>query len=55
MPLKSGKSKAIISANIKEMMMSWKKTGRIGSTRPKNKKEALKIATAAAYSKSRAG
>ena len=51
MPLKAGKSKAMISANIAEMMRSWKETGKIGNIRPKNKKEALKIAQAAAYRK----
>lgn len=49
MPLKFGKSKKTISQNIAEMMRSWKKTGTIGNTSPINEKEALKIATAAAY------
>lgn len=55
MPLKAGKSQKIISKNIQEMMRSFEKTGRIGNTRPKNKKEALRIAQAAAFTKSRAG
>lgn len=53
MPLKAGKSKKTVSNNIAEMMRSWKKTGKIGNTRPKNKAQALKIAQAAAISKSR--
>lgn len=51
MPLKSGKSKKTISNNIREMIRAYKKTGKIGHTRPKNLKHALKIASAAAYSK----
>jgi len=51
MPLKSGKSQATVSANIAEMMRSWEKTGKIGNVQPKNKKNALKIAQAAAYKK----
>lgn len=49
MPLKKGKSQAIISSNIKEMLDSWRETGKIGNTTPRNKKHALKIAQAAAY------
>lgn len=51
MPLKPGKSQATVSSNIEEMMRSWEKTGKIGNTRPKNKKHALQIAQAAAYQK----
>ena len=53
MPLKTGKSQKTISGNIAEMIRSWEKTGKIGNTKPKNKEEALKIAQAAAYTKSR--
>lgn len=53
MPLRVGKGKKVISDNIREMMNAFNKTGKIGNTRPKNKKEALKIATAAAFTKSR--
>lgn len=53
MPLKSGKSKATISNNIAEMIRAYKKSGKIGNTKPKNKKHAAKIAAAAAYSKAR--
>lgn len=37
------------SAIIKEIMTSWEKTGKIGSSTPDNKKEALKQAAAIAY------
>ena len=53
MPLKPGKSQKVRSENIAEMMRSWEKTGKIGNTSPKSAKEALKIANAAAYTKSR--
>lgn len=51
MPLKPGKSQATVSSNIEEMMRSWEKTGKIGTSRPKNKKAALKQAQAIAYDK----
>ena len=53
MPLKKGKSKKTKTYNISEMMASYKKTGKIGKIKPKNMTHALKIATAAAYNKSR--
>ncbi len=52
-PLKGGTSQASISANIEEMLRSYKETGRIGNTRPANMEEARRIAAAAAYSKAR--
>lgn len=53
MPLKKGKSKKTRSANIAEMMRSWKKTGKIGNTTPRDAQHAMQIATAAAFTKSR--
>ena len=53
MPLSTGSSKAVISKNIREMIHSWKKTGRIGKARPKTLAQAQKVATAAAYRKAR--
>ena len=53
MPLKSGKSNKVKSENIQEMVDSWKSTGKIGNTTPKSKSQAIRIATAVAYTKSR--
>lgn len=53
MPLKKGKSKETISKNIKSEMKSYKKTGKIGTSKPKSKKKAQKQAVAVALSKSR--
>ena len=53
MPLKSGKGS--ISANIKELMHTYKSTGKIGNTSPKSRKQASKIAAAIAYRKARGG
>ncbi|MEE9458250.1 MAG: hypothetical protein V3V84_00640 [Candidatus Bathyarchaeia archaeon] len=53
MPLKIGKSKKVIGDNIAEMLRSFERSGKIGNTTPKNKEEALRIAQAAAFSKSR--
>lgn len=53
MPLKKGKSKETISKNIKSEMEKFKKTGKIGTSKPKNKKKAQKQATAIALSKAR--
>lgn len=53
MPLKSGRSQSIISSNIDELMKSYKKTGTLGTSKPKSKKKALKQAAAIAYSKAR--
>lgn len=51
MPLKSGKSKKVISENISETMRSYKKKGKIGTSRPKSKAKAQKQAVAIALSK----
>jgi len=51
MPLKRGKSKKVISSNIREMVHSYERTGRIGNTKPKSRKQAVKIAVAAALRK----
>jgi hypothetical protein len=55
MSLKAGKSQAVISANIRELLRSYKETGMIGNVKPKNIKEAVKIASAIAFTKSRGG
>lgn len=51
MPLKKGSSKKTISKNIGELMRSFKKTGKIGTSEPESTKEAQKQAAAIAYSK----
>ena len=51
MPLKKGKSQAIISENIGEVVRAYKKKGKIGTSKPKSKKAAIKQAVAIAYSK----
>lgn len=51
MPLKKGKSKETISKNIKGEMEKYKKTGKIGTSKPKSKKKAQKQAVAIALSK----
>lgn len=55
MPLKHGRSHKTVSGNIKEMLRKYKETGSIGNTRPKSMKQAKRIASAAAYRKSREG
>lgn len=47
MPLKKGSGHH--SENIREMVSSYKQTGKIGNTRPRSKAHAVKIANAAAY------
>ena len=53
MPLKKGSSRATISSNIEECISSYKKTGKIGNTTPKNMAHARKICAAAAYGSAR--
>ena len=53
MPFKTGRSQATISSNIKECINSYKKTGKIGSIKPRNSAHASKICQAAAYSSAR--
>lgn len=50
MPLKKGRSKKSVSSNISELVKSFKKTRKIGNSRPKNKKAAVKQAVAIALS-----
>lgn len=49
MPLKKGRTGKVISSNIGEMISSYKKTGKIGTSTPKNRGEAIKQAAAIAY------
>lgn len=50
MPLDKGKSKKTISKNIGEVMSSYKKTGKIGTSKPSSAKKAQKQAIAIALS-----
>jgi len=54
-PLRRGKSQKTISSNIGEMLHKFKKSGKIGNTKPGSMKKAQQIASAAAYSKARSG
>lgn len=53
MPLKPGRDTKTISANIGELMSSYKSSGKIGNTKPRNAEHAQKIAAAVAYSKAK--
>lgn len=53
MPLKAGAGKKNLVSNIREIMHSFMKTGRIGTSHPKSKAKAAKQAVAIAYSKQR--
>lgn len=53
MPLRKGRSNKTRSANIKEMVDSWKRTGRIGNSKPKSKRKAIRQAVAASYTQQR--
>jgi hypothetical protein len=50
-PIKKGRSQRVISENIGEMVGSYKKTGRLGTSKPKSTKAATKQAAAIAYEK----
>lgn len=49
MPLKPGKEN--MSSNISELIKTFQRKGKIGNSRPKNKKQALKQAIAISYKK----
>lgn len=51
MPLRKGKSKKTISKNIAELVNTFKKKGKIGNSKPKSKKAAIKQAVAIALNK----
>ena len=53
MPLKKGKSKKVVESNISELMGAYKKTGKIGNSKPASGKKAQ--AQAAAIAMERAG
>jgi len=51
MPLKKGSSRKTIGRNIAEMVDSWEDSGKIGTSRPRSKKKALKQAVAVSLKK----
>jgi hypothetical protein len=51
MPLKSGKSQKVVSSNVKELVDKFQQTGKIGASKPKNKKAAVTQAVAISLSK----
>jgi hypothetical protein len=51
MPLKKGSSKKAVSSNVKEMVHSYEKSGKIGNSKPASKKKAVKQAVAIALKK----
>lgn len=53
MPLKSGSSEKTRSTNIKELLHSFKQSGRIGNSKPGSMKKAVAQAVAIAYRKAR--
>lgn len=53
MPLHKGRSNKVISANVKELVDTYKEKGAIGTSHPKNKKSAIKQAVAISLSKAR--
>lgn len=53
MPLQSGTSPKVVSANIGELMRSFGASGKIGTSRPASKKKAQKQAVAIALSQKR--
>jgi hypothetical protein len=53
MPLQQGKSKKAFNFNVEELIHSYKKTGKIGSSSPKSLLKARKQALAIAFDKKR--
>ncbi len=55
MPLRSGRSRATISANISELMHGYAEKGSIGTSHPANAEAAQRQAIAIALDKARRG
>jgi hypothetical protein len=50
-PLLKGKSNKVRGKNVKELVDTYKKKGKIGTSKPKSKKAAIKQAVAISYRK----
>jgi hypothetical protein len=55
MPLKSGGGRRNLAANIRELMHSFKRSGKIGTSTPGSAAKANKQAVAISFSKQREG
>ncbi len=55
MPLIKGKSKAVRQKNIEELINTYETKGKIGNSKPKSKKKAIKQAVAISYSVQKRG
>ena len=53
MPLKPGKSKKVVSSNIRELVSSFEKKGSIGTYHPASKEDAIKQAVAISLKRAR--
>jgi hypothetical protein len=51
MPLNKGRSKKVVSQNIRELLKAYRASGRIGSSRPQSLRKAQKQAVAIALKK----
>ncbi len=50
-PLRSGRSDRVVHANIRELLRSFMRTGRIGRNRPATPEAACRMAVAIAFRK----
>lgn len=53
MPLRTGSSQKVVSSNMRELVDTYRSSGRIGSSRPANKTAAIKQAIAISLNKSK--
>lgn len=53
MPLQSGKTEGAFKSNVSELMKAYKSKGKIGNSKPANKKKALAQALAISYTEKR--
>ena len=53
MPLTKGRSRSAFESNVRELMHAYKAKGKIGTSRPRSKRKAVKQAVAIAYAERR--